>query len=723
MNTHNWRERVLIETARRGGDPFGAATAAIWSTLAQNWHDPQPVPTELVARLTAAAPAAVELNRRRCAEAMDAIRLDLGTLEVLPTLANVVLADLNCREKSRLEGGDDMLEPEVELLAGLMLSTSRDAAERNPPTTRGINDLLVAALRVHAYADLWESAGHIRDGDTVDAAIRSHVRTQYLGVRGTAYLPHSDDLARALLGGRDGQWFVGRFGFAIEDVIAVRDAIRSRWSDGLARLLQVGREGVASGFSGDPRRAFDACVARLADVMAIRLDHLERDVPGVDPARAGALLAELSCDARSPLPFDDVYAESPVLSRPWVTDGTRALLVLPGRMDTELIDLFERRLIRTMPGFSKRRAGTVDDESVRLLASVLPGSDHYVRLGFQMVEDGKSKNPEIDGLVVYDDVAIVVEAKGMQLSLPARRGDVRRMRRDLRDITVAWDQAQRDIRFLRSREEVDFVDGTGRRVRVRGGRIRRIYVVLPTLHPLTNWSLDHRDLVACGVLPADAYPWLVSVTDMRIVTESISRPAELIAYLEWRAAVLAADRLIVPDETELFGTFLWGADVSAMQHPEGTKALVMDMQVDFDDYHRKLASGERDARPPAKRMPPLVGTYLDHMERERQAGWLERSVACLTAPYHQLVAIEAAAKGFVGRVSRGRLGIAMVGDTAVVCFREGEHPSDVLDAARRLPSAFVADRTFFFALGPHSVRLAASTGRQPWTDVFAPGQR
>lgn len=214
---------------------------------------------------------------------------------------------------------------------------------------------------------------------------------------------------------------------------------------------------------------------------------------------------------------------------------------------------------------------------------------------------------------------------------------------DLECITKAWNQAERDIRFLHSAPEVQFLNDRKGTIRVRGADIARIHVLIPTLHPLTSWSIQARDLVRAGVLPPGARPWITSVTDLRIVCESLRGPAELFAYLEWRDRALEQDGLLVPDEVELFGASLCGIDLSALAGG-ATVAVIMDMQADFDAYHEAMTRGET-AEPPRKRVTSTVRDFLTEQERKRPPGWLSESVACLTAPYVQLVAVQACCTG------------------------------------------------------------------------------
>jgi hypothetical protein len=307
----------------------------------------------------------------------------------------------------------------------------------------------------------------------------------------------------------------------------------------------------------------------------------------------------------------------------------------------------------------------------------------------------------MDGLVLFDDVAIIVEGKGGQLSRPARRGDLQRFRSDLKCITKGWEQAVRDRRYLTSAAEVVFEDGAKTLV-VPTAHIRRTYVVVPTLHPLLTWSTQLRDLVDAGILPVGAVPWIVAVTDLRVVCESLRRPAELIAYLDWREDLMAHNGNVVTDEIELLGAWLAGAAIPSTGTSDGA-VLVVDMQAEFDDHHRALATG-RPGRPPAKRVTGPAADLLDELERERPRGWLAQSVACLNTPYRELVAAEACAGVLARRLSNlSPVESAVVGDAEVVCYRD-----PMLHAGARHEPSSPAVRRLVFEASPVGVRLVAA---------------
>jgi hypothetical protein len=101
-------------------------------------------------------------------------------------------------------------------------------------------------------------------------------------------------------------------------------------------------------------------------------------------------------------------------------DG-RFVMVVPGMVLRDTVALLEGRFLRGVAKFSKVRAETLDRLAVDYLTTLLPGSKGFTHLHYG--------DAELDGLVIFETTAFVVEGKGTALSVQAQRGDLLRLRR------------------------------------------------------------------------------------------------------------------------------------------------------------------------------------------------------------------------------------------------------------------------------------------------------
>jgi hypothetical protein len=191
---------------------------------------------------------------------------------------------------------------------------------------------------------------------------------------------------------------------------------------------------------------------------------------------------------------------------------------------------------------------------------MLPGAAVHASLEYFVPDPSKSETAptnytklvEGDGLLVLDDIAIILEAKGGALGPESRAGDRARLRSDLRKlITDASHQANR----LRDRIKTD------RGLRLRDGtwldlsNVRETHAVAVTLEDLSAIATVTTSLINAGLLAVQDVPWTVSIHDLGIIRELIDRPAEFVLYLRRRTEPAVTLRYHAVDELDLFLEF------------------------------------------------------------------------------------------------------------------------------------------------------------------------
>lgn len=258
--------------------------------------------------------------------------------------------------------------------------------------------------------------------------------------------------------------------------------------------------------------------------------------------------------------------DNPLRTAPIISDAQgRRMLVHEALALPAVREVIENKLTaaKRWDTYKQHRGEWVENTAVDLLAGIFPGAKVYRAFNY-FVPDPKAgtaqtdpvkftKRVEGDGLIVIDDVALIVEVKAVALTPEARAGDPRRLRSKLRDIvTKAADQAGR----LRERIITD------KRVRLDDGQwidasgVREIHTIAVGLEDLSGVTTATATLVAAGVLNPDNIPWTVSLHDLRIVSEILDRPSELLLYLRRRTQPETTWKYRAVDELDLFLLFL-----------------------------------------------------------------------------------------------------------------------------------------------------------------------
>jgi hypothetical protein len=88
--------------------------------------------------------------------------------------------------------------------------------------------------------------------------------------------------------------------------------------------------------------------------------------------------------------------------------------------------------------------------------------------------------------------------------------------------------------------------------------IRDVYTVIPTFDGLGQAGSNLDFLQVWGIIPPDADPWIVSVPDLKLVVEALSRRGELIGYLDFRKRWSNDARVQIYNEADMLAMFLEG---------------------------------------------------------------------------------------------------------------------------------------------------------------------
>ena len=188
---------------------------------------------------------------------------------------------------------------------------------------------------------------------------------------------------------------------------------------------------------------------------------------------------------------------------------------------------------KTWTKYDRHRAAYLESETLRLIGDALRTKEIYRSLKYPFQEEGLSKQPELDGMIMYDSTLYLIVAKAGGFSSPARRGARERLRKDITDlIGKAHNQALRAKSYIDSTDDPEFVDKRGKKVLLDKARFSRTLIVTTTLEPMDVLNSVLHELVAAQLLKEENLPWAVSLGNLRVVCETIEFPGQLILYPE-----------------------------------------------------------------------------------------------------------------------------------------------------------------------------------------------
>ncbi|MFH9687207.1 hypothetical protein ACH4LE_12960 [Streptomyces sp. NPDC017413] len=505
-----------------------------------------------------------------------------------------------------------------------------------------------------------------------DNALRTLTLTRWLAVRGAS----APQFARATaneLASAYGRRFTDKLGFRYNDLEKVADYIHQRWRGGLrdaniacwafASNATGGKPtNVASATSEWRYHYYESLLLMIPAVLSVPISDLDQylsDAAGKYSKRATAIMQHLGSMVgewdKAPGPLSD----SPIRTRPFLLwpqekvaskeSTSRALLANPNALDVDSVATMESLLSRTFPAdWSAKRAQVVDDYAVHLLSKHLPDGSKASGIFVREMDTGAEF--EMDGLIVAGNTAILVEGKGAPLKLASLRGDVRRLKSQFENlISEAWSQLQRDREAMfgssaHKYQIVRTVTGqSGPSISSTLANVKNVHYVIPTLDGLGEAGSNLEMLHQLGILPESASPWIIAVSDLALVIDTLKNGPELIAYLRFREKWSKHPRIRLHDEIEMLAMFIEGTDVALRvkaAERENAIAFISGGQARFDDYHAYLRGDGPRAERPEKKVTQRVRRAVDELRRVKPQGWFDAAAALLGTPMTCAIAFD-----------------------------------------------------------------------------------
>ena len=594
-------------------------------------------------------------------------------------LANAIL-DPEAYKEYKHEGGDQY----AEYAALLYMTKPYDAYSRGnlgPIPAVVLEDIQDRIKRLfhdtifyHAIRDIDPNRPDPPDALT---KLRFQVLSRSFMVRYMAYHHHLEEALVGILAPLRDE-LLQTLGFTIEDALASVDAIGSLKS---RRLIERRHE--AEQFEGRLRKAVKRyrqkgrasdefavdLLERLASTrpsesaQAIRnsvnawtffaigttLSFTSQDLAAetsIDRARIDAFLEKLSLEFGSVEPRYRMPAPThPLMKRPLIRRGQHFLCPIltsllwslrpaiemywnpddPDALSSDRV-LWER--------YNQARAKYVENQAIECLEEALAHAKVYSNLVYHILEDGTPKQVELDGLIMLDSALFLVEAKAGSLSRPARRGAPKRMVGDIKELVEQpYLQALRAKRYIQETDSPTFYLDDATTIEIPSGRFNRIFLVTVTLEPLDAFVTTLYELQDLGLFEEGGLPWAVSLTDLRVITELVEFPSQLVHYLTRRQRINELRRVTAYEELDWFGFYLKkGLFLDDVFEEEDAPDLISldSYTTDFDDYYMYV-TGQREtpAPRPVQPMPEIMREILDELEARHTAGYLQAACVLL----------------------------------------------------------------------------------------------
>jgi hypothetical protein len=537
----------------------------------------------------------------------------------------------------------------VEVVAALAAEVSGADSPAARSTTK--EDLVRLSQIFQSIDDVEFLLGLVRphlDSDPHRDFFLSRFQRFWRHIRGDSYTQHDRELAEAVYGPRSA-WLLNRLGFNIDDVILLDDVVLKYCTDNINSWLDSLGGSVDEEQSDLIARLDATFLESTREALTFTAEAILQSVPHERRDRVGRALDYLTL--KPPVdPARDYFAaidRNPLRERPILQTGEALMLPVPGFLGRNLPSLLEGEALKSS-SFSKHRATVLDQLATSYLSAALDGVEPYVPYVSLFYEDETDPTAryEMDGLLIYDGIAIVVEGKATKITTPARTGSVVRLTRDVQNsLGDAVLQAKRDREYLLGPNPAVFYDERGNEVlRLEPGQIRTVLPVLPTLHSLGPVTISQTEMVQMGFdLDPDSC-WSVFINDLRIVCEMLPSPALLLHFLKSRLEIPVGSKIHTVEELDILGGYMFGGLWELEELGENGHLFLQNSTTDFDRYYMPSESADPLTEPPKKVLPDVVRTFVDLGAGDRPRHWLDSSLALLDIPFRESPLVDVAAR-------------------------------------------------------------------------------
>lgn len=283
--------------------------------------------------------------------------------------------------------------------------------------------------------------------------------------------------------------------------------------------------------------------------------------------------------------------------------------------------------------YVRNRARFLEDTTFDYLSLAIKPDKKYQRLHYDYEINGEIRNCELDGLAILDTTLFLVECKSGSLSWPARRG-APSLTEDI-DALIgdAYLQAKRAQDFINSQSPAIFQLEDNREIQIDKDSFSRMVLITTTLDELDAFNANLYQLQALGLFQDNSFPWAVSLTNLRVISEIIEFPAQFIHYLSRRLRLNEIARVRAIEELDWLGHYLaeglYFEDLPS--DPDyRPNVSIGNYSTKLDDYFFYITGLRRTpAEKPSQAIPDLLKEILIDMESIRPPGYIEASTSLL----------------------------------------------------------------------------------------------
>lgn len=284
-----------------------------------------------------------------------------------------------------------------------------------------------------------------------------------------------------------------------------------------------------------------------------------------------------------------------------------------------LIDNFYRTVLRALRRKNRSITNKINDIQkdlseelpFKLFKTILPTARMYQNIFYKAPVGANGKNEwcECDGIILFDDVMIIIEVKGGALSPVSPFSDEEAYKKSLNDLAKnPYEQSLRFFEEYKKAEKIEIYQKESKKRYKLITAIENIKFIQACCVTLDDFNeiasrIEKTEFIQNSDLPV----WCVSVNDLRVYPELFSSPSLFLNYLYQRSKATRNPYIKLNDELDHIGMYFAYNDYST--HISEIASEEEDIGEIYIDSHRE----EIDAY-----MARKINSNLDDDDDERE---------------------------------------------------------------------------------------------------------
>lgn len=164
---------------------------------------------------------------------------------------------------------------------------------------------------------------------------------------------------------------------------------------------------------------------------------------------------------------------------------------------------------------------------------------------------------ETDGLIIYDQVLFIIEAKGHRITQRAKKGFTDRTEKHLEEIVQeSYEQGIRTLKHIEDSEVAEFKTKKGEQVLIKRIDFDEIIIVSLTIESVGNFAMSIKATNEIGYFKNNHFPWIISLYDLIVIADLFENPLMLVHYIKRRKKFLSTEMLSVYEELDLVAYYM-----------------------------------------------------------------------------------------------------------------------------------------------------------------------